>query len=101
MALFGCYHLFYDRWLYYGQPGDPFYFKMMTMHPKETNTDFEVRSLDSVCVNTSELIHPWWYNFKYLFFGTVFGIVLTKAEVISWFRIQEMFRLQSFTCTGL
>ena len=73
----------------------------MTMHPKETNTDFEVRSLDSVCVNTSELIHPWWYNFKYLFFGTVFGIVLTKAEVISWFRIQEMFRLQSFTCTGL
>jgi len=28
----------------------------------------------------------------YIFFGTLFGIVLTKSEVISWFRIQEMFR---------
>ena len=73
----------------------------MMMHSKETNTDFEVRSLDSVCVNTSELVHPWWYNFKYLGFGTVFGIVLTKAEVISWFRIQEMFRLQSFHMYGV
>ncbi len=73
----------------------------MMMQPKETNTDFEVRSLDSVCVNTSELVHPWWYNFKYLVFGTVFGIVLTKAEVISWFRIQEMFLLQSFHMYGV
>jgi uncharacterized membrane protein YedE/YeeE len=30
-----------------------------------------------------------------------FGIVLTKAEVISWFRIQEMFRFQSFHMYGI
>ncbi|MEO7530021.1 MAG: DUF6691 family protein [Sediminibacterium sp.] len=67
----------------------------------ETNTDFETRSLDAACINTSELNHPWWYNIKYLVAGILFGIVLTKAEVISWFRIQEMFRLQSFHMFGV
>ena len=47
-----------------------------------TNTDFEVRSLDSVCINTSELKHPGWYNLKYAFAGLLFGIVLVKSEVI-------------------
>ena len=65
------------------------------------NADFEVRSLDAVCLNESELKHPWWYNFKYLIAGTFFGIILIKAEVISWFRIQEMFRLQSFHMYGV
>lgn len=40
-------------------------------------------------------------NITYLIFGIVFGIVLTKAEVISWFRIQEMFRFQSFHMYGI
>jgi uncharacterized membrane protein YedE/YeeE len=31
----------------------------------------------------------------YLLLGIFFGITLTKAEVLSWFRIQEMFRFQS------
>ena len=31
----------------------------------------------------------------YLSLGILFGITLTKAEVLSWFRIQEMFRFQS------
>jgi len=31
----------------------------------------------------------------YLVLGVLFGITLTKAEVLSWFRIQEMFRFQS------
>jgi len=65
------------------------------------NTDFEVRSLDTVCVNESELKHPWWYNLKYAVAGLLFGIILVKAEVISWFRIQEMFRLQSFHMYGV
>ena len=65
------------------------------------NTDFEVRSLDTLCVNESELKHPWWYNLKYAVAGILFGIVLVKAEVISWFRIQEMFRLQSFHMYGV
>jgi uncharacterized membrane protein YedE/YeeE len=65
------------------------------------NTDFEVRSLDTICVNESELKHPFWNNLKYLFAGLLFGIILVKAEVISWFRIQEMFRLQSFHMYGV
>ncbi len=65
------------------------------------NTDFEVRSLDAVCFNESELKHPWWYNLKYLAAGLFFGIILVKSEVISWFRIQEMFRLQSFHMYGV
>lgn len=40
-------------------------------------------------------------NFKYLFAGIFFGYVLTKSEVISWFRIQEMFRFQSFYMYGV
>lgn len=65
------------------------------------NTDFEARALDSMCVNESHKTHPWWYNFKYLAVGIVFGIVFVKAEIISWFRIQEMFRLQSFHMYGV
>jgi uncharacterized protein len=38
---------------------------------------------------------------KYLLVGICFGVVLIKAEIISWFRIQEMFRLQSFHMYGI
>ncbi|HEV2198566.1 MAG TPA: DUF6691 family protein [Bryobacteraceae bacterium] len=37
----------------------------------------------------------------YLLLGTLFGVTLTKSEVISWFRIQEMFRFQSFHMYGI
>src|SRR4051812_18445060 len=40
-------------------------------------------------------------NLKFLIAGTIFGIILIKAEVISWFRIQEMFRFQSFHMYGI
>ena len=40
-------------------------------------------------------------NLRYLVLGTGFGFVLTKSEAISWFRIQEMFRFQSFHMYGL
>ena len=67
----------------------------------ETNTDFEVRSLDTMCINESSLRHPWWFNIKYFITGILFGIILVKSEVISWFRIQEMFRLESFHMYGV
>ena len=38
---------------------------------------------------------PWIALPIYLLLGICFGIVLTKSEVLSWFRIQEMFRFQS------
>jgi len=40
-------------------------------------------------------------NLKYLFVGIVFGIIFIKAEIASWFRIQEMFRLESFFMYGV
>lgn len=38
---------------------------------------------------------------KYLFVGIFFGIIMTKSEAISWYRIQEMFRFQSFHMYGI
>ena len=38
---------------------------------------------------------------KFFLIGIYFGIVLTKAEVISWFRIQEMFHFQSIHMFGI
>ena len=40
-------------------------------------------------------------NLKYLLVGIVFGIAFVKAEIISWFRIQEMFQLTSFHMYGV
>ena len=67
----------------------------------QENTDFEVRSLDAMCVNESHLQHKWYHNIKYLIVGVLFGVVFVKSEVVSWFRIQEMFRLQSFHMYGI
>ena len=38
---------------------------------------------------------------KYLLLGTLFGMVLTKAELISWFRIYEMFKFGAFHMYGV
>jgi uncharacterized protein len=43
----------------------------------------------------------WFYNLKYLLVGIAFGIVFIKGEIVSWFRIQEMFRFQSFHMYGV
>jgi len=40
---------------------------------------------------------PLWF----FVLGCLFGIVLIKSEVVSWFRIQEMFRFQSFHMYGI
>lgn len=63
----------------------------------------KVQNIDSntACVNASAQQHPGWYNLKYTVVGLIFGIVFVKAEIISWFRIQEMFRLQSFHMYGV
>lgn len=39
--------------------------------------------------------------FKYLLVGFVFGIVLTKSEAVSWYRIYEMFQFDSFHMYGI
>ncbi len=40
-------------------------------------------------------------NIKFLIIGIAFGIILTKAEVLSWYRIFEMFKFQSFHMYGV
>jgi len=65
------------------------------------NSDLETRSLDAICVNESHLEHKWYHKLKYLLVGLLFGIIFIKSEVISWYRIQEMFRLQSFHMYGI
>ena len=67
----------------------------------DTDAEFEVRSMDTICVNESSVDTKWYHNFKYLFVGLIFGIIFVKAEIISWFRMQEMFRFQSFHMYGV
>jgi len=38
---------------------------------------------------------------KYIITGILFGIVMSKSEAVSWYRIQEMFRFQSFHMFGI
>ncbi len=38
---------------------------------------------------------------KFILAGIVFGITMAKSEAISWYRIQEMFRFQSFHMYGI
>ncbi len=38
---------------------------------------------------------------KFVIIGIIFGIIMAKAELISWFRIYEMFRFESFHMYGV
>ncbi|MCB0519857.1 MAG: YeeE/YedE family protein [Lewinellaceae bacterium] len=71
-----------------------------TIKKSDIQTDFEVKSLDKKDSSANES-NSLASNFKYLMAGILFGIVLVKSEVISWFRIQEMFKLQSFHMYGV
>jgi uncharacterized membrane protein YedE/YeeE len=60
-------------------------------------------AVDPNCVapNSSQTQDKGLALLKYVLIGVVFGIVFVKAEIISWFRIQEMFRFQSFHMYGV
>ena len=40
-------------------------------------------------------------NLRFLLLGILFGIIMTKSEAVSWYRIQEMFRFESFHMYGI
>jgi uncharacterized membrane protein YedE/YeeE len=40
-------------------------------------------------------------SIKYILVGFVFGVVLTKSEAVSWYRIYEMFQFDSFHMYGI
>lgn len=67
-------------------------------HPKGT----EPRTSDAVGsvgpTSMATLPERLW---PYALLGLVLGVVFTRAEVVSWFRIQEMFRFQSFHMYGI
>lgn len=72
----------------------------MQNHP-ETNTRVQPLSSSSTGASEKEVKPAWYHNLKYLPVGILFGILFVKAEIVSWFRIQEMFRLQSFHMYGI
>ncbi|MEL1254370.1 DUF6691 family protein [Flavobacterium sp. DGU38] len=61
----------------------------------------ENKNTDSEGINASQQKESPFGNLKYLIVGILFGIVFVKAEIISWFRIQEMFNLESFFMYGV
>jgi len=63
--------------------------------------DLAMRRQDAICVNESDISQPWWHNLKYAVVGIFFGVIFIKAEIVSWFRIQEMFRFESFHMYGV
>jgi uncharacterized protein len=67
----------------------------------DMNNDLDNRSQDAICVNESSLETPWYGLIKYTLVGMAFGFVFVKAQIISWFRIQEMFRFESFHMYGI
>ena len=62
------------------------------------NDEFELKA---TCINNSDIKKSWTANLVYAFIGMLFGIVFVKAEIVSWFRIQEMFRFESFHMYGV
>ena len=52
-------------------------------------------------LNRSSKVESVVGNLRYGVIGAFFGIVFVKAEIISWFRIQEMFRFQAFHMYGV
>lgn len=65
------------------------------------NQEKNIRTQDAMCINESKLKHNSFHLIKYLIVGIIFGILFVKAGVVSWFRIQEMFRMQSFHMYGI
>lgn len=61
----------------------------------------ENKNIDGEGINASEKKETAFGKLKYLIVGIFFGIVFVKAEIISWFRIQEMFNLESFHMYGV
>lgn len=52
-------------------------------------------------INTENHDISFLSHLKYSLIGIVFGIILVKAEIVSWFRIQEMFQMTSFHMYGV
>jgi uncharacterized membrane protein YedE/YeeE len=97
MAVISRYNLFYDWWFY----NVPFDFALYSFTLKFKKMSLENKNTDSEGINASQQNESVFGNLKYLIVGIFFGIIFVKAEIISWFRIQEMFNLESFHMYGV
>lgn len=75
----------------------------MGSEKSEVRSPNEVQARSFACEAPNEQAAPEGVleNMKYLALGTLFGIVFVKGEVVSWFRIQEMFRFSAFHMYGV
>lgn len=70
--------------------------------PEPADADFDNIKIDGCDgANRQQSAEGFIANLKYLLVGVIFGIVFVKSEIVSWFRIQEMFRLDSFHMYGV
>ena len=53
----------------------------------DTNTDFEVRSLDTMCVNQSEITQKWYQHIKYQLMISAFTNTIPKTKPTSRYLI--------------
>jgi len=68
---------------------------------KYVHTDFEISSQEEGTQITVPPKPSLGFYVRFFIIGVAFGILLIKSEVVSWFRIQEMFRFQSFHMYGI
>ena len=64
-------------------------------------TQTKVAEKANIDVRTFRQPANWKGYIIYLTVGILFGLILTKSEAISWYRIQEMFRFQAFHMYGI
>ncbi len=70
---------------------DEFFETAVIIHPDECGASNDQVKPESLVIS----------NIKYLGVGMFFGLIAVKSEIISWYRIQEMFRLHSFHMYGV
>lgn len=73
----------------------------MSNSPIQSKSGVDVLPFVCDAPNEMKKAENWSGNLKYMLVGIAFGVVFVKAEIISWFRIQEMFRFDSFHMYGV
>jgi uncharacterized membrane protein YedE/YeeE len=61
----------------------------------------DIRHQNAQCTNESAIDKKWYQEWPYLMAGIGLGFLFIKSEVVSWFRIYEMFQLGSFHMYGI
>lgn len=73
----------------------------MSEHINQDQTDLKKRELDAMCVNESQLSHPWFYNLKYLVVGVFLEYYLSKQRLSLGIEYRKCSGYSLFICMGL